>query len=391
MTSSSTRALALLALAAMWPAAPGAAATFSKHLGGAGFDRGVTGEELQRGGGYIITGYTTSSGAGGEDVVLVRTDPSGDAVWTKTIGGTGKDNGWAVRETDDGGYIVAGFTNSFGAGEMDVYLIRTDTGGDTLWTKTYGGEGEELGWDVQRTADGGFIIAAQTASLGNGEIDAYLIKTDADGKTEWAKTYGGEKVDRIFSVQQTPDGGYVAVGITYSFGAGGRDAYLLKTDGSGEQEWFKTFGGPAYDVGHSVALSNDGGFIITGYGESFAKSGGRNVYLIKTDAKGDEQWTGVYGGSESERGITGLQTRDGGYVAIGFTDRNWDVYLVRTDGEGSMLWTRTFGANDRVDFGYTVRETNDGGFIMTGHTSDFQETESDILLIKTDSMGRVNP
>jgi hypothetical protein len=263
--------------------------TFVKHLGGTGFDRGVTVEELRQGGGYIITGYTTSRGAGDEDVLLVLTELSGDTIWTKVFGGRGKNNGWAVRQTNDGGYIITGYTNSFGAGGMDVYLIRTDAGGDTLWTKTFGGERDEFGWDIRKTADGGFIVAAQTSSLGNGELDAYLIKTDLDGNEEWAKSYGGDKVDRIFSVRQTPDGGYVAVGITYSFGAGDQDAYLLKVDASGEQEWFKTFGGAAYDVGHSVALTKDNGYLITGYGQSFSKYGKRDVYLIKTDATGQEQ------------------------------------------------------------------------------------------------------
>jgi len=218
------------------------------------------------------------------------------------------------------------------------------------------------------------------------------IKVDAEGNEKWSKTYGGNKIDCIFSVQQTQDGGYIAAGITYSYSSidsKDRDGYLLKTDASGEQEWFKTFGEDAYDVGHSVALTNDSGYLVTGYGESYAIYGKKDVYLIKTDVGGRIQWTKVYGGSEEERGIKGLQTKDGGYIAIGFTETNRDVYLVKTNSIGDALWTRTFGDRDKMDFGYTVRETKDGGYILIGHTESSNGIDGDILLIKTDSEGLV--
>lgn len=362
--------------------------TFFKHLGGAGFNRGVTVEEVA-GSGFVVTGYTNGRGAGGEDVFLIRTDSVGDTLWTKTFGGPGNENGWAVRQTDDGGFVIAGFTDSFGAGGQDVYLIRTDATGDTLWTKTFGGPGDEYGWDIRNTVDGGFIIAAETNSIGNGGIDAYLIKTDASGNEEWAEFYGGGQDDRVFSVQQTPDSGYVTVGITYSFGAGDRDAYLLKTNASGDLEWDTTYGGADYDVGHTVSLTDDGGYVIIGYGDSFSSNGSRDVYLIKTDANGQQQWIKNHGEVVDERGINGQQTSDGGYVAIGFTDNNWDVYLIKTDEAGNLLWTRTFGDADRIDFGYTVQETADGGFILTGHSATLDQTESNVLLIKTNPEGTV--
>ncbi len=368
--------------------------SFIKHIGigSKGIDRGVTVEEIA-GGGYILTGYTNGNKAGGEDVFLIKTNSAGDTIWSKTFGGIGKDNGWAVRQTNDRGYIIVGFTDSFGAGGMDVYLIKTDSIGEAIWTKTYGGPGDEFGWDIRTCSDNGFIIAAQTSSFGRGEIDAYLIKIDIDGNKKWSKTYGGVQTDRIFSVQQTQDGGYVATGITYSYtniGPGDRDGYLLKTNASGELEWFKTFGEDAYDVGHSVSLTKDGGYLVTGYGESYAVFGKRDVYLIKIDFNGKIEWTKVYGGNESERGIKGEQTKDGGYIAIGFTDKDWDVYLIKTNNKGDTLWTRTFGTKDKIDFGYTVKETNDGGYILIGHKESFDGEDGDILLIKTDREGLVD-
>ncbi len=363
--------------------------TFFVQIDVSSFDRGVTVEEVI-GSGFVVAGYTTQSPATREDALLVRTNLSGDTLWTKTFGGEGEDYGWAVRQTGDGGFIIAGYSDSFGNGGNDVYLIRTDSEGTTLWTKTFGGEGDEFGWDIRQAADGGFIIAAQSDSDGHGDIDAYLIKLDSAGNKEWENFYGGEKIDRIFSVQQTADGGYVATGISYSFtsiGPQDRDGYLLKTDAGGKLEWFKTFGGDGYDVAHSIALTDDGGYLLSGYGESFATNGARDLYLIKTDAEGNEQWTKVHGGSAEERGIKGYQTSDGGYIAVGFTDKNRDIYLIKADSAGDMLWDRTFGRNNMLEFGYTVREASDGGYIITGHQQSFDGTNGDVLLIKTDSEG----
>ena len=367
--------------------------SFITYIGETAISRGVTVEQTIDGG-YILTGYTTDGEYGGEDVFLIKTNSKGAITWRKIFGGEGKDNGWAVRQNNDRGYIIVGFTNSFRNGNMDVYSIRTDSIGEIIWTKTYGGEGDEFGWDIRITEDDGFIIAAQTNSHGEGEIDAYLIKIDEGGNEEWAKTYGGNKIDRIFSTGQTQDGGYIAAGITYSYtsvDSGDRDGYLLKTDSSGEQEWYKTLGKDLYDVAHSVAITDDSGYLITGYGESFAASGNRDIYLVKTDGNGENQWIKAYGGIGEERGIKGIQTKDGGYAAIGFTDRNKDMYFIRTNNLGDTLWTRTYGTVDHLDFGYTVKETNDGGYILIGHSERLDSEKSSIMLIKTNSEGLVNP
>lgn len=366
--------------------------TFIKNIDVLGDSRGVTVEEINNGG-YILTGYIIGGENRQEDLFILKTNSSGETLWAKTFGDKGSDHGWAVRQTDDGGYIIVGYTNSFGNGGMDIYLIRVDSDGKEIWTKTYGGKGDEFGWDVRITKDNGYIIAAQTDSYGNGEIDAYLIKVDENGNEEWSKTYGGDKIDRIFSVQQSAEGGYIAAGITYSYESindNDRDGYLLKTDSSGNKEWHKIIGGDAYDVAHSIALTNDGGFFATGYGESIAKSGSRDVYLIKTNSIGETELLKSYGGSNEERGIKGYQTKDGGYIMVGFTSENRNLYLVRTDISGNTLWTRTYGSTEMMDFGYTVRETIDGGFILTGHSQDLNSGKNSILLIKTDSKGLVN-
>jgi len=174
-----------------------------------------------------------SFGAGFGDVYLIKTDSIGDIRWTKTYGGVDWDAGLAVQQTTDGGYIVAGRTSSFGAGGGNVYLIKTDSIGDTLWTKTYGGGDWDEGYAIQQTTDGGYIVAGRTESFGVGFGDVYLIKTDSIGDTLWTKTYGGGDWDEGYAIQQTTDGGYIVAGDTWSFGAGLTEVYLIKTDSNG--------------------------------------------------------------------------------------------------------------------------------------------------------------
>ena len=367
--------------------------TFIKHIeiGEASVNRGVTVEELKTEG-YILTGYTSDAG-GNEDVFLLKTDSKGNTIWSRTYGGSGKDNGWAVRQTNDGGFIVVGFTDSFGAGNLDVYVIKTDSEGHAIWTKTYGGSGEEYGWDIRLTIDNGFIIAAQTDSFGEGEIDAYLIKIDSNGNEIWSNTFGGDKVDRVFSVQEAVDGSFSAAGISYSYdsvGPNDRDGYFLKTDAKGNQLWYKTYGEDDYDVYHSISLTKDGGYFITGYGESHAIYGSRDAYLVKTNSSGEIEWTQVIGTEGEERGIKGIETKDGNYVAVGFCRENFDLYLIKANNKGKVLWTKSFGEKNELEFGYTVRETRDGGLIITGHNEDPQKGESSILLIKTDAEGMID-
>ena len=335
-------------------------------------------------GGYIIAGDISANNG---KVYLIKTDGNGIEQWFKTIGGTYLNRGFSLQETTDGGYIIAGLTYPSFNEEPDVYLIKTDDIGNTLWTKTYGGIDYDEGYSVQQTTDGGYIIAGNTESFGSGNRDVYLIKVNSQGDIIWTNTFGGSQYDIGHSVQQTLDGGYIIGAYTESFGNGDYDCYLIKTDANGVEQWNKTFGGGNYDLCLSVEQTTDGGYILAGNTESFG-SGDFDVWLIKTDANGDSLWTKTFGGTGDDRGFSVKQTTDGGYIVLGNTESygsgDKDVYLIKTDGSGAEQWSQTFGGS-YDDRGLSIQQTSDGGYIVTGFTDTFGS--KDLYLIKTDGNG----
>ncbi len=341
-------------------------------------------------GGYIFCGYTYSFGAGLTDVYLVKTDEYGDVQWTKTYGGTVADFGFSIMQTNDGGYIITGNTTSFGNGASDVYLIKVDVNGVLQWSKAYGSAVDDKGWSVQQTADGGYLILGQTSGYGAGSTDMYLLKVDANGNLLWTHTYGGVNSDEGYSVEQTTDYGYILCGRTKSFGAGNMDIYLIKTDIVGNVAWTKTFGGANDDEGRSVKQTTDGGYIITGETSSFG-AGQADGYLIKTDGSGNIQWSKTYGGNLTDYGNFIDQNVDGGYIFTGHTFSfgagNVDVYLIRTDAAGNEIWSRAIGEING-DQGYAVIQTTHKEFMIAGHTNNFGNGQADYYLIKADTNGK---
>lgn len=361
--------------------------SFETLSGGTRLDRGIFINPMSDGG-YAAVGFTQSFGAGGEDVYLVRTDAAGEVLWSNTYGGAREDNGWSVHETEDG-LIIAGFTQSFGAGGFDCYLIQTDTLSEEQWSNTFGGTGNDRCWAMLILDDGGFVLLGETTSFGNGAEDCYLIKIDADGNEVWSTTFGGTRADRCFSLAQVDDGGFMLAGQTFSEGAGNRDAFVIRTDQDGNELWSQTFGGRDSDVAHWISKTSEGNFFVTGYTSSFAESG-EAPYLHKINADGELNWTKVIQLEASTRAITGEQTTDGGFIVGGFTSntRPSSAVLVKVDESGELEWTKDFfSTSSGQSLGYTVRATSDGGSVLTGHTSVDGSGGFDLFILKLDSNG----
>jgi hypothetical protein len=314
---------------------------WSRSFGGSESDQGEYVRQTEDGG-YIITGVTHSYGS--DEIILIKTNTSGNPAWTKTYRGIA---GCCVQQTDDQGYIVVATTEPIVISEMtsatNVLLIKTDAMGDTVWTKSLGESGrKEHGRSVQQTADGGYIVLGIIFSGGPecACYDVWLIKTDASGNEEWSRIFGGDNDDRGYSVQQTSDGGYVIGGYTRSSGAGSEDVWLIKTDASGDAVWTKTFGGSDDDASFSVHETKDGGYIIVGHTESFG-AGNSDVWLIKADGSGSEEWNRTFGGKEWDWGRSVQQTSDGGYIITGETNSyglgSYDVWLIKTNRQGKVI------------------------------------------------------
>jgi predicted secreted protein len=270
-------------------------------------------------GGYALAGYTNSFGAGNSDLWLIKVNATGDMQWSKTYGGAGQDQAFQVVQTKDGGYAIVGNTNSSGAGGLEFWLVKTNSFGEMEWNKTFGGNGTDFGYCVIQANDGGFAMVGYTNSFSVGGNDGWFVKTDSAGTMQWNKTFGGTAGEQLFTVAQTTDGGYVITGLTSSFGAGGFDAWLIKTDSTGTTQWSKTYGGNGTEYGLHLSQTIEGGYIISGRTTSFG-AGGIDAWLIKTDATGNMLWNKTYGGTKDDIAWSMIQTNDGGYIIAAGTD-----------------------------------------------------------------------
>lgn len=234
-------------------------------------------------GGFIICG--TSCDNSDCDVIVVKTDQQGNELWTAYYGGTKDDSGHKICQTLDNNYVFIGYTEAPDTGDFDVSLVKIDSAGNEIWSRVYGGSNMDMGNSVEVTSDGGFILGGTTHSFSNGELDAYFIKTDSMGNMQWQNSAGGVNVDTCNVIIQNDDLSFAAIGFTGSFGAGSVDVFLVKLDVTGDQVWYKTFGGLDIDAGYFIQKTLDNGYIFCGYTESYG-IGSSDVFLVKTDENG---------------------------------------------------------------------------------------------------------
>ncbi|MBL0329238.1 MAG: T9SS type A sorting domain-containing protein [Bacteroidetes bacterium] len=363
---------------------------FRKVIGSSGYDYGVCAQQTLDSG-YIVLGSTSSFGGGNTDIYLVKTDSLGIPQGHQMIGGINIDRGTCVKQTTDKGFIISGYTNSFGAGGYDFYLIKVDSTYNVTWTKTYGGTNWDFANCVEQTNDGGYIVCGETYSYGNGDEDYYIVKTNSLGDTVWTKTYGGLYQDVAKSIIQTSDGNYLVTGTSKSLGDIDGDFFTIKLNTSGDSLWSNRFGGASADFGNDVIESMFGGYLLTGETKSF---GAGNAYgvLVKISSLGITDSMKTLGGTLDDSFYSVVEDADGKVAMLGtsksFGDSggNGDLIFYTLKSDWSYYGLTTFGGLKK-DEGFSVAPTFDNAFIICGTTKSFSTTSiEDIYLIKTDTL-----
>lgn len=323
--------------------------------------------------------------------------PERDTTWTRTFGGSSADGAQAIISTQDGGYILAGYTFSFGSGYANAYLVRTDAGGNLLWSNAYGGAGWEYLYAVAETADGGFVAAGYTTSSGAGALDMYLLRVDAQGSLLWERTFGGAGIDVAQGVAVTPQGDLILAGYTNSSGAGENDIYIVKTDAEGTELWAQVHGGEESDMAMDALVDSQGNILVTGATGSFGAEN-RDVIVIKLSANGNIIWEQLYGlpgGFLSyEWGNEIIETSDGGYLVAGNSNASTEtgsgelmnIYLVRLDAMGKVVWEEFAGRGQFYDYGNAIVELSSGDFLVAG-TSKTRSNNNDMFTIRVNAQG----
>jgi uncharacterized delta-60 repeat protein len=344
-------------------------------------------------GGYILSGNTYPSGAGLTDAWILKFNSSGAAEWQKTYGGTKTDVPESIQQASDGGYIVAGYTQSFGAGDADFWVLKLDSTGSVTWQKTFGGSLGDYPQSVETTPDGGCIVAGSTNSFDTVNVDAWLLKLNSSGSVEWQKTYGGDNGDSAQCIQKTSDGGYIMAGDTASFGSAVVDFWLVKLNSTGSITWQKTYGGNSWDIASSVEQTLDDGYIVAGYTESFGAAD-YDYWVLKVNSTGSVEWQKLYPGVGDylDWSYCVRQTSDSGYIVTGFTASfgvgSGDVWVLKLNSTGSVEWQKTYGGRI-ADYASSILQTPDGGYIFAGDTYSFGAGGGDVWVVKLGAEGEI--
>lgn len=357
-------------------------------------------------GGYITTGYTESTDGdlswnnGSGDCWVIKYTATGNVEWHKIYGGTQMDYGYSIEQTTDGGYIIAGYSESYDGdvigqqGSGDTWVLKLTSSGAIDWQRMIGGSQFDSGQSIHQTPDGGYIVAGYTGSndgdilLNHGGGDCFSAKLDAAGATEWIKCYGGTNYDCTQSIRPTLDGGYVFAGYSHSVDGnvsvnhGNGDWWIVKTDAVGVIEWEKSYGGTDYECAQSIRQSTDGGFILAGYTESLnmdvtGNHGNGDLWIVKLENNGSMEWSKCIGSSLSDYGYSIVQMTDGTFLTAGYSGTsdgdvsgnhgNYDAWIVRISPSGNLVEEHSVGGSS-VDIIYDITSTIDGGYILAGYS-----------------------
>ena len=364
--------------------------TWTRTFGGSSAD-GVQAIQQTRDGGFILAGYTFSFGHGYANGYLVRTDEAGNLLWSHAYGGPGWEYLHTVAETADGGFVAAGYTTSTGAGGRDMYLLRVDAQGNRLWERTFGGAGIDVAQGLAVDAQGNLVLAGYTNSSGAGEMDVYLVKTDAEGNVLWSQTRGGEEADAAMDVLVDSQGNYLVAGATGSFEAENRDIYVIKLSPEGSIFWEELYGKRgdylSYDWANSIIETSDGGYLVAGNSNALqgASTGElMNMYLVRIDALGNLLWEEFAGrGQFYDYGNAVLELPGGDFLVAGTSktrSNNNEIYVARINAEGAAQDGSTFG-DFGSEWGSAIVLTPNGEVVLAGQTNSFGAGSFDAWLL----------
>ena len=323
--------------------------------------------------------------------------------WIIAFGGPKPDNAYSVKQTQDGGYIIAGSTQSFGAGGMDIWVLKLDSAKKLEWQKTYGQKKSDEAYAIQQTHDGGYVVAGVTKSSGVGHSDIWVLRLNSFGNLIWQNTYGTKNTeigegDR--SIHETDDGGFILAGtIIYDASKdlnklSHSDIWVLKLNASGAIVWQNAYGASLMNVARSIEPTRDKGYILAGYAVSFSffKGGNRDFLVLKLDSSGKIRWEKTYGGKDADEAYSIQQAQDGGYIVAGgtksFGTGNYDYWVLKLDSSGEVSWQKAYGGKE-IDIARNIIQTHDGGYLVSGTTNSFGAGQDDFLLLKLDSSGKV--
>jgi hypothetical protein len=314
-----------------------------------------------------------------------------DSIWIKSFGGGDKDEASVIRQTTDHGFIFAGGLDRNHLESYDIFIVKTDSAGNIQWTRTIESSRSESALDIIQTVDSGYALVGYQEQEAAGNNDVYFIKLNADGDTLWSHTYGGYETDAARSVVQTKDYGYAITGRTDSQGAGGSDIYLIKTDSSGRMQWSRTIGGSGNEWANVVRQTPDHGYILAGETDS---NNGRsfNIYVVRTDSSGNPLWWNSRGMLHDEEAYDVQLTPDSGFIVAGHSSstsvRGDQLYLLKYDRTGELLWSNGFD----YDYSYLnhvmVRVMKEG-YLLTAYRFSFGSGDRKAVLMRIDDSGEL--
>jgi len=338
----------------------------------------------------------TILGNTGENLLLLKTDRYGNELWTQYFGGSKIDNMKHLIKASDGGYFISGSSESYGPGESDIWIIKASSSGLIEWNKNFGTFRNEYGGNLLETDDGSLFLIGNGDLNNSGDQDIWLIKTNSQGDSLWSKIYGGSGDETGNDIISVGDSSYIIIGSTSSFGNGGADIFIIKIDKNGNEEWNLNYGGTSDEFGRSIIHTPDDGFVILSSIESYG-IGNNAVNIIRTNSSGEIIWDKTFGGGDGIRGSNSLhKTIDGNFILTYNTYNHvkdgYDAWLVKINDGGFIDWGRKFD-NEGGDLGFSCLQTLDGGYVVTGSTFNLGYGEKDfgdLWLLKTDDKGIIS-